>query len=150
VHHGPATLSLGTLRITACATHHPGGSTAYRIEDTTTGAAAVIATDVEWGAAPALRREALIALCAHPRPCGLLLMDGSYAPEDFPARTGWGHSSWREAAELARHAGVAQLVIVHHDETRSDTVLRAMEARLQREAPGAVFARQGDVFAVSP
>jgi ribonuclease BN (tRNA processing enzyme) len=147
---GPATVDVGGLRITACATCHPGGSTAYRLEDLATGGTAVLATDVEWGAASAAQRDQLLHLCTAPRPANLLLMDGQYSPEDFPARAGWGHSTWREAAELARHAGIPRLAVTHHDERNTDTLLRAVEARLQRECPTAFLARQGDWFEVAP
>jgi ribonuclease BN (tRNA processing enzyme) len=146
---GTVTLSRPGWRITACPTPHPGQATAYRIE-AASGAAAVIAPDLEWAAGDASQRDAFLRLCASPRPADLLLMDGQFDPEDYPARAGWGHSTWREAAEVARHAGVPRLAVIHHDPSHPDTALRSREARLQREAPGAVLARQGDVLAVTP
>jgi ribonuclease BN (tRNA processing enzyme) len=146
----PNGLTLGGLRVHSCATCHPGGSTAYRFEDLATGATAVIATDMEWGSSTAAERDALIALCATPTPAGLLIMDGQYDPSELTEKRGWGHSSWREAAELARHAGIRDLLVTHHDDRRDDTRLRAMEARLQREHPGWRMIRQGEQRVVTP
>lgn len=135
---------LGDLRVRWCPSQHPGGSTAYRFEDLATGAAAVIATDLEWTATAPSAADALLALCTQPVAAGVLLMDGQYEPGEFPAKAGWGHSSWRDAVEVARHTGIRRLLITHHDDKRTDTELRAIQARLQRELPGATLARQGD------
>ena len=38
-----------------------------------------------------------------------------YRGEDGPAKVGWGHSTYEAAADLARAAGVGQLLLFHHD-----------------------------------
>ena len=63
----------------------------------------------------------------------ILIYDSQYTPEEYPAKVGWGHSTWQAGAELARAAGVPQLVLFHHDPRRTDAQLAALEA--QARAP---------------
>jgi len=66
------------IEVRWCAVHHPDGCTAYRIDELATGAAVVVATDVEWALSTPAERMALIELCRGPRPADLLLFDGQY------------------------------------------------------------------------
>jgi ribonuclease BN (tRNA processing enzyme) len=49
-------------------------------------------------------------------------------------------------AELARAAGVPQLVLFHHDPGRTDAQLAALEAAAAAALPGTVAAREGMVL----
>jgi ribonuclease BN (tRNA processing enzyme) len=62
---------------------------------------------------------------------------------EYPAKVGWGHSTWQAGAELARAAGVPQLVMFHHDPNRTDDQLDAMECAARVALPGTVAAREG-------
>ena len=67
----------------------------------------------------------------------ILIYDAQYTPEEYPAKVGWGHSTWVAGAELARAAGVPQLVLFHHDPNRTDAQLAALEAEARaRRCPG--------------
>jgi ribonuclease BN (tRNA processing enzyme) len=59
---------------------------------------------------------------------------------------GWGHSTWEAGADLARAAGVPQLVLFHHDPMRTDAQLDALEAAARVALPGTVAAREGLVL----
>ena len=74
----------------------------------------------------------------------ILIYDAQYTPEEYPAKVGWGHSTWQAGAELARAAGVPQLVLFHHDPGRTDAQLAAIEAQARAQLPGTVAAREGD------
>jgi ribonuclease BN (tRNA processing enzyme) len=50
------------------------------------------------------------------------------------------------AAELARASGVEQLVLFHHDPTRDDAGVAAMEAETQGLFAATVAAREGATF----
>ena len=137
-----APLLYGGLEIRWCPLCHPGGCTAYRVDEPASGAALVIATDVEWGSASERQRDDLLRLCRTPRPAGLLVMDAQYTPEEADKFKGWGHSTWREAAAVARSAGVARLWLTHHDPRRSDDELDALRAVVQAAEPWVDLARE--------
>lgn len=141
--HAPeAALRYGGLTIRWCPLHHPGGCTAYRVEEPARGGALVIATDVEWGSATELERQNLVNLCAQPTPAGLLVMDAQYTPDEVSRFKGWGHSTWPEAVAVAEAAGVPRLLLTHHDPRRNDDALEALRRDLQARRPEADLARE--------
>ena len=83
------------------------------------------------------------------RGADVLIYDSQYTPEEYRgtaptnSKVGWGHSTWQAGAELARAAGVAQLVLFHHDPNRSDAQLAAIEDLAQAALPGTIAAREG-------
>jgi phosphoribosyl 1,2-cyclic phosphodiesterase len=141
-----ATTAYGGLAIRWCPLHHPGGSTAFRIEEPASGASVVIATDVEWAESTAEEHRWLNELCATPHGADLLVFDGKYTADEYPAYRGWGHSTWQEGIELARSTGVKQLLITHHDITLDDAAARTREQEIQAAWPQAALARQGMIW----
>ena len=145
-------LSLGNLDIRFCPTAHPGGSLAYRIDERSSGAGLVFATDMEWAAMGGPLRDIFLDMCSQPAPPQLLVMDGFLHPQDTMDAAGWGHSSFFEAVEVARRIGAAQLIVTHHHPEHDDAALDALEGELQAhlETLGAqitgAFARQGQVI----
>ena len=115
--------------------NHPGGVLAYRVEHE--GRSVVYATDTEHYACvdPALRALAEGA--------DVLIYDAQYLPEEYPGKLGWGHSTYAHGVELARSAGVSRLVLFHHDPSRTDEGVSAIEARTRESLPGAIAAREG-------
>jgi len=124
--------------------NHPNGVLAYRLVEESSGASVVYATDTEHVVGRI--DESLVDLA---RDADILIYDGMYTPEEYPARQGWGHSTWQEGLRVARAAGVKRLVIFHHDPDRSDDRLAALEefavsqARVIDPGIGMVFAREG-------
>jgi len=142
---GDRPLRRGGLEIRWAPLPHPGGCTAFRVDEPATGASLVIATDAEWDHAPPAMLADFTHLCRHPAPCDLLLCDGQYDGQTIAARRGWGHTSWSRAVALAREVGAARLLLTHHDPEDDDATLLAREQALQAELPSAALARQGMV-----
>lgn len=141
-------LRWGGLEIRWCPVHHPGGCTAYRVDEPDTGASLVVATDVEWAASSPEEQELLHGLCAAPRPVGLLLMDAQYTPDEYEAHRGWGHSTWLEAIELARAVGARSLRLIHHDPGKNDPALDRVETEIRGAWSAASLARSHEVIHV--
>lgn len=142
---GPASvgpLKHGGLEIRWCPVHHPGGCTAYRIDEPATGTSLVVATDMEWGESTPHERADLEILCATPAPAGLLIADAQYAPDEYEAHRGWGHSTWREIIDLAARCGVQRLLLTHHDPRKDDADLDRVRADVRAAAPFADLARE--------
>ena len=128
---------------TAAPQHHsfPGGSYGFRIEDDSQ--VLVICTDVEHINAT---DETIVELA---RNADLLIHDGQYTDEEYITHRGWGHSTWRQAVEVAKRANVKKLIITHHDPDHDDDMLDAMERECQKEFPNSVFAKEGMEVQVS-
>ena len=129
---------IGDIAVTCARLNHPDPVYGFRLEHD--GHAIVYATDTEHFACvdPTLRKLAAGA--------DILIYDAQYTPDEYPSKVGWGHSTWQAGAELARAAGVAQLVLFHHDPNRSDAQLAAIEADAQAALPGTIAAREGHVL----
>jgi phosphoribosyl 1,2-cyclic phosphodiesterase len=130
--------TIGDITVTLARLNHPDPVYGFRLEHG--GHAIVYATDTEHFACvdPTLVRLAAGA--------DILIYDAQYTPEEYPSKVGWGHSTWQAGAELARAAGVPQLVLFHHDPNRSDAQLAAIEAEAHAHLPGTIAAREGMVL----
>jgi phosphoribosyl 1,2-cyclic phosphodiesterase len=128
-------LTIGDITITMAKLNHPDPVYGFRLEHA--GQSIVYATDTEHFACvdPTLKKLAAGA--------DILIYDSQYTPEEYPSKVGWGHSTWQAGAELARAAGVPQLVLFHHDPNRTDRQLAAIEAQAAAHLPGTVAAREG-------
>lgn len=127
--------TIGDITITMAKLNHPDPVYGFRLEHG--GHSIVYATDTEHFACvdPTLKKLAAGA--------DILIYDSQYTPEEYPSKVGWGHSTWLAGAELARAAGVPQLVLFHHDPNRTDAQLAEIEAAAQGNLPGTVAAREG-------
>ncbi|MCB9496754.1 MAG: MBL fold metallo-hydrolase [Fibrobacteria bacterium] len=127
--------------------HHPNGVLGYRLVERSSGASVVYATDTEHH--PGRIDDTLVQLASG---ADVLIYDGMYTPEEYPARQGWGHSTWKEGFRVARAAGVSHLVVFHHDPERSDELLDALARQAASEAASIdpemriSFAREGDIL----
>jgi phosphoribosyl 1,2-cyclic phosphodiesterase len=136
---GRAGVRLGDLTVRSFPLRHPGGAVGYRIE--TPESCIVFATDHEYGDD---RHDAVVREYA--RGASVLIFDTQYTPEEYAQRKGWGHSTWRAGTELARAADVGQLVLFHHDPTRSDEALERLVVRAAAQFPNTIGAREGQTI----
>ncbi len=116
--------------------NHPGGAVGYRVE--WGGRCLCIVTDTEH-AGPG-RDAAVVDLV---RGADVMVYDATYTDAEFPARVGWGHSTWEECLRVADAAGVGRAVIFHHDPARTDDELDAIQAAAQGVRPGTLVAAEG-------
>lgn len=115
---------------------HPNEATGYRVEYG--GKAACYVTDTEH--VPGQPDANVLGLI---QGADLVIYDSTYTDDEFPARVGWGHSTWQEGIRLCRAAQVKQLAIFHHDPDHDDTFMSALEAEARQTWEGAVVARDG-------
>lgn len=123
------------ITVTAELHNHPGDAYSFRLERN--GKSLVIVTDIEHenGISPET-----VALA---RNADLLIHDAQYTSEELKTKKGWGHSSYKQAIEVARLSGAKHLVMTHHDPDHNDVFLADIEKKCQAEFPNCRLAREG-------
>ncbi|MCW5515720.1 MBL fold metallo-hydrolase [Muriicola sp. Z0-33] len=115
---------------------HPGGAHGYRLE--VNDKVFVYCTDVEHGD---ILDQNIVDFA---KDADVLIHEAQYTPEELPKFKGWGHSSWEQAIEVAKLAGVKKLYMTHHDPEHNDDFIRAEEKKCQVLFKNCYFAREGD------
>src|SRR5207247_711564 len=83
------------------------------------------------------------------RGADLVIHDAQYTEEEYRGKVGWGHRSLEYAVDVALAAGVARLVLFHHDPQHDDPAMERIEshARVRATAHGSgldvLAAREG-------
>lgn len=112
------------LEVRSKALQHPGASYAFRIDN---GASSlVLATDGEYKNLSASHTKEYIDFFAG---ADVLIFDAMFSVRESIIKEDWGHSSALIGADIARQAGVKQLVLFHHDPAAKDNEIW----RLHRE-----------------
>ena len=133
-------MQVGEAEVRVARANHPDAVFAYRVEHE--GRSVVYATDTEHYSCVDPR---LLSLA---RGADVLIYDAQYLPEEYAgqigmSRVGWGHSTYEAGAALARAAGVSRLVLFHHDPSRTDQGVAAIEERAHDAFDDVVAAREG-------
>lgn len=104
--------------------NHPGGALGFRV--TRDGKTFVYMTDNELGATgeEAISFDEFVEFA---RGADVLCHDAQYVAAEIESKRGWGHSTVHEACELAVAAGAHHLVLFHHDPSRDDEAVAALE-----------------------
>ena len=97
--------------------NHPGGGTAYKIEED--GITCAYVTDNELDP-PYKLQTTYDQWVKYLHGVDVLIHDAQYDENDMPHKHGWGHSLISQVRQLAIDAEVGALVMFHHDPDRSD------------------------------
>lgn len=142
----------GDFRIGAATVHaqpvaHAGPAVGYRIEDG--GRALAYIPDHEPARAERLStmEPEWISGFGIAEDADVLLHDSQYTEDEYPEKSGWGHSSIAHVVDFARVTRARQLVLFHHDPLHGDDALEAHERRARElwgsDADAPVLAREG-------
>ncbi|OFW18791.1 MAG: hypothetical protein A3H97_04445 [Acidobacteria bacterium RIFCSPLOWO2_02_FULL_65_29] len=136
---GPGSHRVAGFDLRALELTHPGGALTYRLR----GDAGdfVYATDHEFGMAAVDE-----ALAAFARDARHIVVDAQFTPEEAPAVKGWGHGTWKRAAEFAAEVGAGHLWLFHHKPGRSDDDLEGLVLRAREIFPATDAAAEGVSF----
>lgn len=115
--------------------NHPNGATGYRIEYE--GKSFCYITDTEHVLGQP--DQSVLGLIEG---ADLVAYDSTYTDEEFPAKIGWGHSTWQEGIRLCKAANVKSLAIFHHDPDHEDRFMEQVESDARAMWPGAFVARE--------
>lgn len=132
-----AGFSLGDgLEVRTALLNHPNGAIGYRIDYD--GRSLCFVTDTEH--VPGKPDQNILALIGD---ADVVIYDSTYTEDEFPAKVGWGHSTWNEGVRLCRAANVKRLVIFHHDPDHNDDFMEKLEAEAKAEWADTIVAREG-------
>lgn len=128
---------IGNTKILPMVLNHPVLNFGYRLEDFN-GTSLFFTGDYEIPINPYLandpdyapnqqfidekRLEVLVAM----QGVDALIVDSPYTDAEYQKKTGWGHSTYGAAIELAKSAAAKKLFFTHHEPTRSDSELEAV------------------------
>lgn len=113
---------IGKVQVNTIENAHPGRAYSYRLEHE--HAIFVHASDSEY-------KQLDDSVQPHVeffRNADALIFDAQYTLRESWQREDWGHSSALIGVDLARAAGVKQLILFHHDPTYSDSQLQEIQA----------------------
>jgi len=127
---------LGNVRVRTAPLNHPNGATGYRIEHG--GRVVSYITDTEH--LPGQPDQNVLHLIEG---ADLVIYDSTYTDEEFPAKVGWGHSTWQEGIRLCRSAGAKALTLFHHDPDHEDDFMDRLAQEARTAWDGADVAREG-------
>ena len=128
--------AIGAVRVEAIRLRHPGVTLGYKLIPANGGGTLAYVTDNELGQGgdydvPADWRARLVKFL---HGVETLIHDGMFSEESIRARHGWGHSTPRQAVELAIESGVPRLVLFHHEPANGDDAIDRLLADAQSHA----------------
>ena len=114
---------------------HPNGALSFRVS--TQDKTFTYITDCEHPESHI--NENLIDLAQH---SDILIHDSHFTPDDLLTHREWGHSSWKQAVEMAKKSHVKQLVLFHHNPLYDDSKLKTIESDAQAMFEKTISAKQ--------
>ncbi|HJR16344.1 MAG TPA: MBL fold metallo-hydrolase [Gemmatimonadales bacterium] len=130
---------LDDFRVCTIRLRHPGTTLGYRLAPATGGREVAYLTDNELGPGgtyevPPDWRARLVQFVEG---ADILIHDAMYLDQIIQARAGWGHSTPRQAVDLAAEARCARLILFHHEPEHDDSALDRLLADTREYAAGA-------------
>jgi phosphoribosyl 1,2-cyclic phosphodiesterase len=111
---------VGGARVRAAIVAHRGVTLGYRITDGDTSLCYLPDHEPALGATLADADPGWISGIGLAAGASVLIHDGQYADDEYPAHVGWGHSSVSDALTFAQRADAQRLILFHHDPTHDD------------------------------
>jgi len=125
-------LHVGDIQIDTLLLKHPGNCLGYRA--TFNGKTVCHITDNELYPIASPHYDAVFEerLVRFIHETDILIIDTTYLDEEYPAKTGWGHSCTSEVIRIATQARVKSLHLFHHDPDQDDDAIDRKLAQAQR------------------
>jgi ribonuclease BN (tRNA processing enzyme) len=122
---GEGEFDIEGFHVCALRLRHPGTTLGYRLVPSSRGRQLAYVTDNELGPGGAYEvtpdwRERMVRFVSG---ADTLIHDAMYLDQIIQARAGWGHSTPRQAVDLAKEARCARLVLFHHEPEHDDDAI---------------------------
>ena len=115
---------------------HPNGANSFRIENNTFSI--VYTTDCEHPEGSLNHNVVKLS-----KDADILIHDSHFTIEDLVNHKGWGHSSWKQAVDVAIESKTKKLILFHHSPDYSDDKVSEIEQNAQKKFPNTISAYQG-------
>lgn len=122
------------FHVESIALNHPGGALGYRISNGGRSVVHITDNDLSYEDGAATSFDAFVDFC---RGADVLSHDAQWTAAEATARRGWGHSSVDDVCRLARAAQVKRLILFHHDPSRTDAQVDAIQQAARRDLAAA-------------
>jgi ribonuclease BN (tRNA processing enzyme) len=124
---------LGEVEVRAALVAHRGPTLGYRLSENGTSLCYLPDHEPGLGENLATASASWVSGYALARDASILIHDCQYDDAEYPARRGWGHSSFSDALTFARRSGAQQTLLFHHDPGHDDARLEALgQAAVER------------------
>ena len=123
------------IKVTFTLHGHPNGANTYRFN--IDGTVIVYATDCEHPS-DTLNENVI----EQAKNADILIHDAQYTNQELPEHKGWGHSSWKNAVDVAIQSNSKKLILFHHSPDYDDQQISAIEKKAQMNFPDVVSAKQ--------
>lgn len=117
---------IGPFKIKSSYVIHPGPTVGYRITGEHSTFTYIPDHEPALGRNGMLKDPNWVSGYSIAADADLLLHDSQYSKEEYPFRTGWGHSSMDDTLHFASLAGVKHLLLAHHDPMHTDKQLNEL------------------------
>lgn len=125
-------LPIGRIQIDTLLLKHPGNCLGYRASFN--GKSVCYITDNELYPTDSPHYDAVFEerLIRFVHGTDILIIDTTYLDEEYPAKSGWGHSCPKEVIRIATQAQVKSLHLFHHDPDQDDDAIDRKLAQARR------------------
>ena len=130
--------ALGSVKVEACFTNHPGVCVAYKLR--TADGTIVFMPDNETKKVACLTNSdgqpvtGVDSIGEFIRGVDVLIMDSQYTAEEYATHVNWGHGCVDEVVRKAVEAKVRRLYLFHHDPSHDDRFVSGMLAHAREVA----------------
>lgn len=144
-------IDIGENKITTKSLNHPGGGSAYLIKNVHGSIAYVTDNELD---PPGKQETPYNEWVEFLKGVDFLIHDAMYLDDERERIRGWGHSLISQTLQLAADAEVSNLVLFHHDPSRTDSQLddikRDAREWMKKHSPECrVFvAKEGDEYSI--
>ncbi|KAG1663489.1 putative ATP-dependent DNA helicase YoaA [Nymphon striatum] len=144
-------LAIGNTLVKTKSLNHPGGGSAYRLEMPEGSMAYVTDNEIFPPGEPSTSYEEWVEFL---QDVDYLIHDAMYLDDELQKIHGWGHSLISQTLQLAVDANVSNLILFHHDPSRTDDqldqILLESKTWMNAQNPDcSVFmAKEGDEYAI--
>ena len=106
-----------TLMCHSIPLNHPNGGYGFKFVDIDSTFVFLTDNEMRYHHDAGLPRKSYVDFCSN---ADLLFHDAQYTEAEYDRTRSWGHSTFKDAVDLAMEAGVKRLGLFHHDPNRSD------------------------------
>lgn len=107
----------GSIKCESIPLNHPDGGFGFKFTGKTGSFVFLTDNEIRYPHERGLPRDEYVEFC---RNACLLFHDAQYNEIEYEKKQSWGHSTFRDAVDLAIDAGVKQLGLFHHDPDKTD------------------------------